>query len=67
MLNLVGLDESFYNRYPHELSGGQQQRICIGAALMLKPKLLIADEAISALDVSIAAQIINLLNDLNKK
>ena len=67
MLNLVGLDESFYNRYPHELSGGQQQRICIGAALMLKPKLLIADEAISALDVSIAAQIINLLNDLHKK
>lgn len=67
MLNLVGLNESFYNRYPHELSGGQQQRVCIGAALMLKPKLLIADEAISALDVSIAAQIINLLNDLNKK
>lgn len=67
MLKLVGLDESFYMRYPHELSGGQQQRVCIGAALMLKPKLLIADEAISALDVSIAAQIINLLNELNRK
>lgn len=67
MLELVGLDSSYRNRFPKELSGGQRQRICIGAALMLKPKLIIADEAVSALDVSVGSQILNLLKDIHKK
>lgn len=67
MLCLVGLDGDFAGRYPSQLSGGQRQRICIGAALMLEPRLLIADEPVSALDVTIQAQILELLKNLQKK
>ncbi len=67
MMNQVGLREEMINRYPHEFSGGQCQRIGIARALILKPKMIICDEPVSALDVSIQAQIINLLKELQKK
>lgn len=69
MLGKVELDQpkEVYNKYPHELSGGQRQRVCIAAAMICEPKLLIADEPTTALDVTIQAQIIDLLKDMNRK
>jgi len=67
LLHRVNMDESHFQRYPHEFSGGQRQRICIARALSVNPKFLICDESVSALDVSIQAQVLNLVNELKEE
>jgi len=67
LLIKVGLEETHFYRYPHEFSGGQRQRICIARALAVEPEFIVCDESVSALDVSVQAQVLNLLNELKSE